>query len=219
MPLDVLGCTRATLMRSTSLRPWPIGLGNLLGGWAGEPGKRLFVFFKFHFPGTARQSEPYARGARLSKFIFREQPGNLSRMLGEPGFPNKIRIGIAPQPGRCLHPSPLIQREPCCGGRVSVGLGVVAGCLESKGAWSQTLRRPMEPSGKFMGTRPARGLRLPPSRAIMRVPLRERTFTTRGVARISGGGVTDVLVCGAIWGVRGSSRGEFWGTKFTSAPG
>ena len=30
MPLDVLGCTRATLMHSTSLRPCPIGLGNLL---------------------------------------------------------------------------------------------------------------------------------------------------------------------------------------------
>ena len=30
MPLDVLGCTRATLMRSTSLQPWLIGLGNLL---------------------------------------------------------------------------------------------------------------------------------------------------------------------------------------------
>ena len=30
MPLDVLGCTRATLMRSTSLQPDPVGLGNLL---------------------------------------------------------------------------------------------------------------------------------------------------------------------------------------------
>ena len=29
MPLDVLGCTRATLMRSTSLCPCPEGLGNL----------------------------------------------------------------------------------------------------------------------------------------------------------------------------------------------
>ena len=29
MPLDVLGCTRATLMHSTSFRPCPIGLGNL----------------------------------------------------------------------------------------------------------------------------------------------------------------------------------------------
>ena len=30
MPLDVLGCTRATLMRSTSSQPCPTGLGNLL---------------------------------------------------------------------------------------------------------------------------------------------------------------------------------------------
>ena len=30
MPLDVLGCTRATLMQSTSLQPWPRGLGNLV---------------------------------------------------------------------------------------------------------------------------------------------------------------------------------------------
>ena len=28
MPLDVLGCTRATLMYSTSFRPCPEGLGN-----------------------------------------------------------------------------------------------------------------------------------------------------------------------------------------------
>ena len=30
MPLDVLGCTRATLMHSTSVYPCPIGLGNLV---------------------------------------------------------------------------------------------------------------------------------------------------------------------------------------------
>ena len=30
MPLDVLGCTRATLMKATSISPWPEGLGNLL---------------------------------------------------------------------------------------------------------------------------------------------------------------------------------------------
>ncbi len=30
MPLDVLGRTRATLMHSTSLQPWPEGPGNLL---------------------------------------------------------------------------------------------------------------------------------------------------------------------------------------------
>ena len=30
MPLDVLGRTRATLMHSTSVQPWPRGLGNLV---------------------------------------------------------------------------------------------------------------------------------------------------------------------------------------------
>ncbi len=30
MPLDVLGRTRATLMKATSYFPWPEGLGNLL---------------------------------------------------------------------------------------------------------------------------------------------------------------------------------------------
>ena len=30
MPLDVLGRTRATLMHSTSIQPWPRDLGNLL---------------------------------------------------------------------------------------------------------------------------------------------------------------------------------------------
>jgi hypothetical protein len=30
MPLDVLGCTRATLMHSTSALPFPKGLGNLV---------------------------------------------------------------------------------------------------------------------------------------------------------------------------------------------
>ena len=30
MPLDVLGRTRATLMKSTSHSPWPEGLGNLV---------------------------------------------------------------------------------------------------------------------------------------------------------------------------------------------
>jgi hypothetical protein len=30
MPLDVLGRTRATLIKATSIIPWPEGLGNLL---------------------------------------------------------------------------------------------------------------------------------------------------------------------------------------------
>ena len=33
MPLDVLGCTRATMTISTSsISPWPKGLGNLMKG-------------------------------------------------------------------------------------------------------------------------------------------------------------------------------------------
>ncbi len=45
MPLDVLGCTRATLMNSTSLTPWPMGLGNLLKFHrAGDRSLQLLVF-------------------------------------------------------------------------------------------------------------------------------------------------------------------------------
>ena len=46
MPLDVLGCTRATLMRSTSLQPCPVGLGNLLK--AHRDGDRLLQLLIFN---------------------------------------------------------------------------------------------------------------------------------------------------------------------------
>ena len=42
MPLDVLGCTRATLMHSTSLRPCLEGLGNLFN--MHRDGDRLLQF-------------------------------------------------------------------------------------------------------------------------------------------------------------------------------
>ena len=42
MPLDVLGCTRATLMRSTSVFPAPEGVGNLVK--AHRDGDRLLQF-------------------------------------------------------------------------------------------------------------------------------------------------------------------------------
>ena len=45
MPLDVLGCTRATLMRSTSM-PWPRGLGNLVK--AHRDGDRLLQLLIFN---------------------------------------------------------------------------------------------------------------------------------------------------------------------------
>ena len=46
MPLDVLGCTRATLMRSTSVQPCPIGLGNLLN--THRDGDRLLQLLIFN---------------------------------------------------------------------------------------------------------------------------------------------------------------------------
>ena len=46
MPLDVLGCTRATLMRSTSVYPYPVGLGNLLN--THRDGDRLLQLLIFN---------------------------------------------------------------------------------------------------------------------------------------------------------------------------
>ena len=46
MPLDVLGCTRATLMRSTSSFPCPVGLGNLVN--AHRDGDRLLQLLIFN---------------------------------------------------------------------------------------------------------------------------------------------------------------------------
>ena len=46
MPLDVLGCTRATLMRSTSVSPYPVGLGNLLN--THRDGDRLLQLLIFN---------------------------------------------------------------------------------------------------------------------------------------------------------------------------
>ena len=46
MPLDVLGRTRATLIRSSSSPPWPEGLGNLLK--ANRAGDRLLQFLIFN---------------------------------------------------------------------------------------------------------------------------------------------------------------------------
>ena len=45
MPLDVLGRTRATLMKATSNSPWPEGLGNLLKlHRAGDRALQLLLF-------------------------------------------------------------------------------------------------------------------------------------------------------------------------------
>ena len=45
MPLDVLGCTRATLTEAASIQPWPEGLGNLLKLCrAGDRALQLLLF-------------------------------------------------------------------------------------------------------------------------------------------------------------------------------
>jgi hypothetical protein len=46
MPLDVLGCTRATLMRSTSVKPCQAWLGNLLN--THRDGDRLLQLLIFN---------------------------------------------------------------------------------------------------------------------------------------------------------------------------
>ncbi len=72
MPLDVLGCTRATLINSTSLSPWPKGLGNLLKiNRAGDRSLQLLIFNEEFLVGASHQlapitSLPFVHTARRS---------------------------------------------------------------------------------------------------------------------------------------------------------
>ena len=70
MPLDVLGRTRATLIKSTSLQPWPEGLGNLLKlDRAGDRSLQLLVFNEEFLVSASHQlalitSLPFVHTAR-----------------------------------------------------------------------------------------------------------------------------------------------------------
>ena len=70
MPLDVLGCTRATMTVSTSNYPWPIGLGNLLkAGRAGDRSLQLLIFNEEFLVNASHQlalitSLPFVHTAR-----------------------------------------------------------------------------------------------------------------------------------------------------------
>ena len=72
MPLDVLGCTRATLMHSTSLRPCPVGLGNLFKMHRdGDRLLQLLIFNEEFLVSTSHQlvlitSLPFVNTARRS---------------------------------------------------------------------------------------------------------------------------------------------------------
>jgi hypothetical protein len=71
MPLDVLGCTRATLMRSTSA-PVPAGLGNLLKSHRdGDRLLQLLIFNEEFLVSASHQlvlitSLPFVHTARRS---------------------------------------------------------------------------------------------------------------------------------------------------------
>ena len=70
MPLDVLGRTRATLMQSTSLSPWPKGPGNLVKlHRAGDRSLQLLVFNEEFLVSASHQlalitSLPFVHTAR-----------------------------------------------------------------------------------------------------------------------------------------------------------
>ena len=72
MPLDVLGCTRATLMRSTSVQPCPTGLGNLLNTHRdGDRLLQLLIFNEEFLVSASHQlvlitSLPFVHTARRS---------------------------------------------------------------------------------------------------------------------------------------------------------
>jgi hypothetical protein len=70
MPLDVLGCTRATLTKPASLQPWPEGLGNLVKlRRAGDRPLQLLVFNEEFLVSASHQlalitSLPFVHTAR-----------------------------------------------------------------------------------------------------------------------------------------------------------
>ena len=72
MPLDVLGRTRATLIRSSSLQPWLRGLGNLFKpNRAGDRSLQLLIFNEEFLVNASHQlalitSLPFVHTARRS---------------------------------------------------------------------------------------------------------------------------------------------------------
>ena len=88
MPLDVLGCTRATLMRSTSFRPCPEGLGNLFK--THRDGDRLLqlLIFNEEFLVSANHqlvlitSLPFVHTARRS-YRLSDPVNNSDESLGQ----------------------------------------------------------------------------------------------------------------------------------------
>ena len=100
MPLDVLGCTRATLMRSTSVSPCPVGLGNLLN--THRDGDRLLQLLIFNeeflvvvdHQSIAITSLPFVHTARRSYRL--SNPVNISDrdLVGQLAWSWKVRLTL-----------------------------------------------------------------------------------------------------------------------------
>ena len=94
MPLDVLGCTRATLMRSLSVQPCQLWLGNLLNTHRdGDRSLQLLIFNEEFLVVVVHQtiaitSLPFVHTARRSyrlnrnvSVLDRNSLGKLGRFL------------------------------------------------------------------------------------------------------------------------------------------
>ena len=90
MPLDVLGCTRATLMRSTSI-PWPRGLGNLVK--AHRDGDRLLQFLIFNEEFLVNASHQLAL---ITSLPFVHTARRIYRLNGEAKSPDRDAWGLNP---------------------------------------------------------------------------------------------------------------------------
>ena len=104
MPLDVLGCTRATLMRSTSLRSCPKWLGNLFKMHRDGDRSLQLLIFNEEFLVSAAEFFPVARSFhwasqpcsrdRAGKFMYT----SIARLLGKRCWATPRAPSPAPPP-------------------------------------------------------------------------------------------------------------------------
>ena len=113
MPLDVLGCTRATLMRSTSVKPCQAWLGNLLNTHRdGDRSLQLLIFNEEFLVVANHQlvaitSLPFVHTARRSYRL--SNPVNNSDRLPS-GFACLV-VGKSSEP-YCLEEGEVVTRFP-----------------------------------------------------------------------------------------------------------
>ena len=103
MPLDVLGRTRATLIKSTSLQPWPEGLGNLLKlDRAGDSPLQLLDFNEESLVSASHQL------ALITSLPFVHTARRYYRLNGSVRLPDWPGMGGNPRPGPESYPNSVI---------------------------------------------------------------------------------------------------------------